>query len=127
MQPDASNFEFLDALYGSLGASGSSLSSSLEAEDYSSNTTDSTEDSAADSTTDGESDRQVSSMQVPEWVMEIWEGVNSEFSNYDPDSTGTSGGWRRLHEHRHAITHCLDIGQGFEIQVSVLLAERVGE
>jgi len=106
--PDSSNFEFLYELYGELPYA----------------------NSTAVAITNGGDDTTVKSgWQIPDWLISTWQTVTEEVANYQTNKmndlsnkySGADQNLRLLHASPYGLVYSINIGEGLEIRVQVLL------
>jgi hypothetical protein len=103
-QPGTVNFEFLEALYGTLPSSGNGQS--VE----------------ASSKVPGNRELESEGDSLPEWLTLALDQVIPSIENR-VDGNEHEDGWRLLHQSRGAAAHEMDLGNGVTVQVHKLLVE----
>ena len=109
MQPDRSNYEFLEKLYGS----------SSQAVATSENVPDDKKERGKNR---GKRRRAVQTPDepLPDWLAIAWNDFIPDIEQR-VDGREHQSGWRLLHRHRRAEAHELDLGAGYSLQVHKLL------
>lgn len=127
LHPDATNFEFLNALYGTSGgqsttddATGATTTTTTATDDATVTTATEDDDGAAAATGGGRQRRRL----LPDWVKEEWSKVSAAAAAETTTTTALSSSknnhpahWRLLHSNEYEETHRVELGEGYAVIV----------